>query len=216
MFMPTTLTEVRQRGWSGLDIILVTGDSYIDSPHIGVAVIGKVLIEAGYRVGIIAQPDPNRPDDIRRLGAPDLFWGVTGGSVDSMVANYTALKKKRRRDDFTPGGRNTRRPDRAVIVYTNLIRRHCRPRVPIVLGGIEASLRRVTHYDFWSNRLRRSILFDAKADILVYGMGEKAIRELAGALRRGEDYRHIRGICYKAHQPPPGCAAPPQPRTQCQ
>ncbi len=119
-----------------------------------------------------------------------------------MVANYTALNKKRRQDDFTPGGLNTRRPDRAVIVYTNLIRRYCRPRVPIVLGGIEASLRRITHYDFWSNRLRRSILFDAKADILVYGMGEKAIRELAGALRRGEDYRQIRGICYKAHQPP--------------
>ena len=203
MFIPTTLREVRQRGWSGLDVILVTGDSYIDSPHIGVAVIGRVLLDAGYRVGIIAQPDPDNPDDIRRLGAPDLFWGVTGGSVDSMVANYTALNKKRRQDDFTPGGRNTRRPDRAVIVYTNLIRRYCRPRVPIVLGGIEASLRRITHYDFWSDRLRRSILFDAKADILVYGMGEKTIRELAGALRRGEDFRQIRGICYKARQPPP-------------
>lgn len=202
MFIPTTLTEVRQRGWSGLDVILVTGDSYIDSPHIGVAVIGHVLLEAGYRVGIIAQPDPERPDDIRRLGAPDLFWGVTGGSVDSMVANYTALNKKRRRDDFTPGGLNDRRPDRAVIVYTNLIKRYCRPSVPIVLGGIEASLRRISHYDYWSNRIRRSILFDAKADILVYGMGEKPIQELARALRRGEDYRQIRGLCYKAHQPP--------------
>ena len=202
MFLPTTATEMRQRGWSALDVILVTGDSYIDSPHIGVAVIGHVLIEAGYRVGIIAQPDPSGPDDIRRLGAPDLFWGVTGGSVDSMVANYTALHKKRRRDDFTPGGINTRRPDRAVIVYTNLIRRYCRPSVPIVLGGIEASLRRIAHYDFWSNRIRRAILFDAKADILVYGMGEKTVRKLARALRRGEDYRLIRGICYKARRPP--------------
>ncbi|MGD9251334.1 MAG: YgiQ family radical SAM protein, partial [Desulfobacterales bacterium] len=200
--MPTTLTEVQQRGWSGLDVILVTGDSYIDSPHIGVAVIGHVLLDAGYRVGIIAQPDPDSPDDIRRLGAPELFWGVTGGCVDSMVANYTALNKKRRRDDFTPGGLNTRRPDRAVIVYTNLIRRYGRPGVPIVLGGIEASLRRITHYDFWSNRIRRSILFDAKADILVYGMGEKPVRALARALRRGKDYRQIRGICYKARQPP--------------
>jgi uncharacterized radical SAM protein YgiQ len=204
MFLPTTLAEVRARGWAELDAILVTGDSYIDSPHIGVAVIGRVLETAGYRVGIIAQPDPDAPDDIRRLGAPTLFWGVSAGSVDSMVANYTALKKRRRTDDFTPGGVNNRRPDRAAIIYANLIRRHCRPAVPIVLGGIEASLRRMSHYDFWSNRIRRSLLFDAKADILVYGMGEKPVRELARALRCGEDYRGIRGICYKAAHPPEG------------
>ncbi len=202
MFLPTTMEEVHARGWSRLDVILVTGDSYIDSPHIGVAVIGRTLEDAGYRVGVIAQPDPDTADDIRRLGAPALFWGVTAGSVDSMVANYTALKKKRRSDDFTPGGANNRRPDRAVIVYTNLIRRHCRPVVPIVLGGIEASLRRVSHYDFWSDRVRRSILFDAKADIIVYGMGEKPVRALARALARGEDYHRIQGICYKAEQPP--------------
>ena len=202
MFLPTTITEMHARGWTELDVILVTGDSYIDSPHIGVAVVARTLEAAGYRVGIIAQPELETPDDIRRLGAPTLFWGVTAGSVDSMVANYTALKKRRRTDDFTPGGLNDRRPDRAAIVYTNLIRRHCRPDVPIVLGGIEASLRRVSHYDFWSNRIRRSILFDAKADILVYGMGEKPVRALAGALQRGEDYRQIRGICYKADQAP--------------
>ncbi len=201
-FLPTTRAEARARGWSALDVILVTGDSYIDSPHIGASVIGRVLEDAGYRVGIIAQPDPNTPDDVRRLGHPALFWGVTGGSVDSMVANYTALKKRRRTDDFTPGGINNRRPDRAVIVYTNLIRRHCRPSVPIVLGGIEASLRRVSHYDFWSDRIRRSILFDAKADILVYGMGEKPVRALAAALQNGEDHRQIQGLCYKAEQPP--------------
>jgi uncharacterized radical SAM protein YgiQ len=202
-FLPTTKEDVHNRGWSRLDVILVTGDSYIDSPHIGVAVIGRVLEDAGYRVGVIAQPDPDTPEDILRLGHPTLFWGVTGGSVDSMVANYTALKKKRRSDDFTPGGVNDRRPDRAVIVYTNLIRRYGRPGVPIVLGGIEASLRRVSHYDFWSDRIRRSILFDAKADILVYGMGEKTITALAAALQNNEDYRPIRGLCFKAGQPPP-------------
>ena len=115
-------------GWDALDVILVTGDSYIDSPFIGAAVIGKVLVQAGFRVGIIAQPDPNSLDDIGRLGAPGLFWGVTAGSIDSMVANYTALKKKRRSDDYTPGGENNRRPDRATIVYTNLIRRFMKPK----------------------------------------------------------------------------------------
>ncbi len=196
------MAEIHTRGWSGLDVILVTGDSYIDSPHIGVALIGRILEAAGYRVGIIAQPDTEGPDDIRRLGSPELFWGVSAGSVDSMVANYTALKKHRRADDFTPGGLNNRRPDRATIVYTNLIRRHWGPTVPFILGGIEASLRRISHYDFWSNRIRRSILFDAKADLLIYGMGEKPVRNLARALRRGEDYRGIRGICYKTEHPP--------------
>ena len=145
--------------------------------------IGKVLVQAGFRVGIIAQPDPNSLDDIGRLGAPGLFWGVTAGSIDSMVANYTALKKKRRSDDYTPGGENNRRPDRATIVYTNLIRRFMKtqnstaPARPIVLGGIEASLRRVAHYDFWTDRVRGSVLFDAKADYLLYGMAEKTVLE---------------------------------------
>ena len=119
MFLPTTLDEAQALCWDPLDVILVTGDSYIDSPFIGVAVIGKILVQAGYRVGVIAQPDITGPDDITRLGAPRLFWGVTAGSVDSMVSNYTALKKKRRSDDYTPGGLNTRRPDRATILYTN-------------------------------------------------------------------------------------------------
>src|SRR5512142_2889794 len=123
MYLPTTTKELKDLGWDGLDVILVTGDSYIDSPFIGTAVIGKLLVSDGYRVGVIAQPDPERLEDIGRLGEPELFWGVTAGSIDSMVANYTALKKKRRSDDYTPGGLNTRRPDRATIVYTNLIRR---------------------------------------------------------------------------------------------
>ena len=201
MFLPTTPAEVRERGWQRLDIILVTGDSYIDSPHIGAAVIGRVLTSAGYRVGIIAQPDSRNDRDILRLGSPRLFWGITAGSVDSMVANYTALGKKRQRDDYTPGGENNRRPDRAVIAYANLIRRHAKSTAPIVLGGIEASLRRISHYDFWSNRIRRSILFDARADILIYGMGEQTVLALAAALDEQTDWRTLRGLCYIAPQP---------------
>ncbi len=232
MFLPTTREEVKRLGWDGLDVILVTGDSYIDSPFIGTAVIGKVLLNAGYRVGVIAQPDPTMDTDVGRLGQPRLFWGVTAGSVDSMVANYTALKKKRRNDDYTPGGENTRRPDRATIVYANLIRRFTKrtrafttentkstekslknsvnsmhsvvKTTPIVLGGIEASLRRVAHYDYWDDAVRRSILFDAKADYILYGMAEKAVLELATCLREGCDPRAVRGLCYLSKEPPEG------------
>ncbi len=210
MFLPTTPAELKLLGWDALDIILVTGDSYIDSPFIGTAVIGKVLLNAGYRVGVIAQPDPKTDVDISRLGEPRLFWGVTAGSIDSMVANYTALKKPRRSDDYTPGGENTRRPDRATIVYSNIIRRFSKrlhpgqPSRPIVLGGIEASLRRVAHYDFWDNAVRRSVLFDAKADYILYGMAENATLEFAAALRAGGDPRQIRGLCYIAKEKPQG------------
>ena len=196
MFLPTTLEEAVKLGWNHFDIILVTGDTYIDSPYIGISVIGKLLYKQGYKVGIIAQPDINSAEDITRLGEPRLFWGVSGGSVDSMVANYTASKKKRQQDDFTPGASNNRRPDRAVIVYSNLIRRYFKETKPIVLGGIEASLRRVTHYDYWSDKLRRSILFDAKADYLVYGMGEKAILELATKIKLGKSVESVRGVSF--------------------
>ena len=198
--MPTTPQEMEILGWDQLDVILVTGDSYIDSPFIGTAVIGKLLHQAGYRVGVIAQPDIHSNVDIARLGEPRLFWGVSAGSVDSMVANHTALKKRRKSDDYTPGGLNTRRPNRATIVYTNLIRRYFKPTCPIVLGGIEASLRRVAHYDYWSNRLRGSVLLDAKADYLVYGMAEKTVLELAEALKTGGNPRTIRGLCYLAQE----------------
>ena len=198
MFLPTTREEMDILGWDRLDVILITGDSYIDSPFIGTAVIGKVLQRAGYRVGVIAQPDIHSDEDITRLGEPRLFWGVTGGSIDSMVANYTSLKKKRRNDDYTPGGSNNRRPDRAVIIYANLLRRYFKKTKPIVLGGIEASLRRVPHYDFWSDSIRSSILFDAKADYLLYGMAEKAVIQLAEALKDGTDPQDIRGLCYIA------------------
>ena len=200
MFLPTTREELNRLGWDQLDIILVTGDSYIDSPFIGVAVIGKALSHAGYRVGVIAQPDIRSDIDIRRLEEPRLFWGVSGGSVDSMIANYTSLKRRRKTDDYTPGGINKRRPDRAAIVYTNLIKRYFKNTKPIVLGGIEASLRRIAHYDFWSDRIRPSILFDAKADYLLYGMAEKAVIQLADTLKEGADVRDVRGLCYVASE----------------
>ncbi|MCJ7621858.1 MAG: YgiQ family radical SAM protein, partial [Anaerolineaceae bacterium] len=202
LFLPTTIEEVRQRGWDALDVVLVSGDSYIDSPYIGAAVIGRVLEDAGYRVGIIAQPDISSEADITRLGEPRLMWGVTGGSVDSMVANYTASRKKRRRDDYTPGGANDRRPNRAVITYTNLIRRSFKDTRPVVLGGIEASLRRAAHYDYWDDAVRRSILFDAKADYLLYGMAERSVLQLVDALKNGADATDIRGLCYIAKELP--------------
>ncbi|MBI5476121.1 MAG: YgiQ family radical SAM protein [Ignavibacteriales bacterium] len=202
MFLPTTKEELSKLGWKKLDVILISGDTYIDSSYSGAAVIGKVLLDAGYKVGIIAQPDFKSDKDIKRLGEPELFWGVTSGCVDSMVANFTASKKRRRQDDFTPGGENNRRPDRAVIIYSNLIRQYFKNTKPIVIGGIEASLRRIAHYDYWDDKIRRSILFDAKADILVYGMGEKQILEIAKRLRSNKPFEDltrledIRGICY--------------------
>ena len=201
MFLPTTREEMKKLSWDGLDVIIVTGDTYIDSPYIGAAVIGRVLLAAGYKVGVIAQPDTESEIDITRLGEPALLWGVTAGSVDSMVANYTALKKRRRKDDFTPGGKNTKRPDRATIVYSNLIRKYFKNTVPIVLGGIEASLRRIAHYDYWDDRIRRAILFDAKADILTYGMAEKSVLKLARNLKTDKDWKNIRGICYISPHP---------------
>lgn len=203
------MDECRDRDWDRLDVILVSGDAYVDSPFSGIAVIGRVLEKAGYRVGIIAQPDTGTEADIARLGEPKLFWGVSGGCVDSMVANFTALKKRRRSDDFTPGGQNTRRPDRAVIAYANLIRRHFKSTAPIVLGGIEASLRRISHYDYWSDRVRRSILFDAKADFLVYGMGENTAKELARRFRENESVDDLPGFCRIAPSPVPGFAELP-------
>ena len=202
MFLPTTSDELKKLKWDKLDIILVTGDAYIDSPFIGVSVIGHVLTDAGFRVGIIAQPDRQSDADICRLGEPKIFWGITGGCMDSMVANYTATKKRRLSDDLTAGGKNNRRPDRAVVVYSNLIRRYFKETKPLILGGVETSLRRIAHYDYWSDSIRRSILFDARADILVYGMSEKTILELAQKLLYGRDIKSTRGICYISSTPP--------------
>ena len=204
MFIPTTAQELADLGWHTLDVILVSGDTYIDSPYNGVALIGKQLLKAGYKVGIIAQPDINSPDDITRLGEPRLFWGISAGCMDSMVANTTALGKPRRQDDHTPGGENNRRPNRATIVYSNLVRRYFKATVPIVLGGVEASLRRVAHYDFWSDSIRRAVLFDAKADYLLYGMADLSVLALAEALDQGQDPTKLRGLSYIAKTPPQG------------
>jgi uncharacterized radical SAM protein YgiQ len=202
MFLPTTAIELEKLKWGKPDVILVTGDAFIDSPFIGVSVIGRVLTDAGFRVGVIAQPDCRNSIDICRLGEPLLFWGITGGCMDSMVANYTATKKKRLSDDLTAGGKNDRRPDRAVLAYANLIRQHFKDTKPLVIGGVEASLRRIAHYDYWSDSIRRSILFDARADVLVYGMAEKATLELAQKLRDGQNINDVRGICYISPAPP--------------
>jgi uncharacterized radical SAM protein YgiQ len=218
MFLPTTKEEVSLLGWKSLDVIIVTGDAYIDSPFIGTAVIGNYLYQHGFKVGIISQPDINTPTDIQRLGEPALFWGVTAGAIDSMVSNYTPTKKYRKQDDLTPGGINIRRPDRASIAYTNLIRKYFKSTRPIVLGGIEASLRRIAHYDYWNDKIRRSIIFDAKADIIIYGMAEKAVLELAQKLQgsisdsevsvKSEPLSgieallpYIKGVCYIAPEP---------------
>ncbi len=200
-FLPTTRAEMDAKGWDYCDVILVSGDAYIDSPFIGVAMVGRMLERMGYKVGMIGQPNVNSADDISRLGEPRLYWGVSGGSVDSMVSNYTATKKFRNSDDYTPGGKNDKRPDRAISVYCNLIRRHFKDTVPLVLGGIEASLRRVTHYDYWSDKLKKPILFDSKADVLIYGMGEIALAQLTKAMDEKRDYRDIRGVCYISKEP---------------
>ncbi|KYM42034.1 YgiQ family radical SAM protein [Fusobacterium necrophorum] len=201
-FLPTTREEMKQLGWDHLDVLLISGDTYLDTSYNGSALVGKWLVKHGFRVGIIAQPEVDSPKDITRLGEPDLFFAISGGCVDSMVANYTATKKRRQQDDFTPGGLNDRRPDRAVLVYSNMIRRFFKgTQKKIVISGIESSLRRITHYDYWSNKLRKPILFDAKADILSYGMGEMSMLALARALRHGKDWKDIRGLSYISREP---------------
>ena len=203
MFLPTTKEEINKLHWDKPDIILISGDVYIDSPFNGSAVIGNWLTMHGFKVAIIAQPDIKN-DDIARLGEPSLYWAVSAGAMDSLVANYTATEKFRNEDDLTPGGVNNRRPDRACMVYTNLIRRYFKNTKPIVLGGIEASLRRTVHYDIKDKKLRRSLIFDAKADILAYGMAEKTMLELSYALRDNKDYRDIKGLCYISKTPRDG------------
>lgn len=207
MFLPTTFEEVKKFGWKELDVILVTGDAYVDHPSFGIALIGHYLISKGFKVGIIAQPDWNSEKDITRLGRPKLFFGISAGNVDSMVSNYTASMKKRKSDEYSPGGIAGKKPDRAVIVYSNLVRRFF-PDVPIVLGGLEASLRRFAHYDWWSDRIRKSVLVDAKADLLVYGMGEKTVLEIAQILSRTRDIekcKTLRGVVWWSSRKPVDC-----------
>jgi len=200
LFLPTTVAEMTALGWSELDILLVSGDAYVDHPSFGIPLLGRLLLKAGYRVGIIAQPRWESPEDIRRLGRPRLFCGIGAGCLDSMLSHYTAFRKIRRDDAYTPGGVSGARPNRASIVYTNLVRAAF-PGLFVVLGGIEASLRRAAHYDFWSDSLRRSLLFDSKADLLMYGMGERGIIELARRLTAGEDVAGIAGTAYISKEP---------------
>ena len=183
MFLPVNKAEIAQRGWDAVDIVLISGDAYVDHPAFGLAVIGRVLENQGYRVGIIAMPDWKDPDSIAIFGKPRLFFGVTSGNVDSMLARYTAFKRYRSDDPYAPGGKAGCKPERAVLVYCNLIKAAYKD-VPLVIGGVEASMRRVTHYDFWSNTVRRSIIEDSRADILVYGMGEQAIIAIAERLQQ--------------------------------
>ncbi|MFA7386315.1 MAG: YgiQ family radical SAM protein [Thiohalobacteraceae bacterium] len=202
--LPMSRAEMDELGWDSCDIILVTGDAYVDHPSFGMAVIGRVLEAQGFRVGIIAQPDWTSAADFQALGRPNLFFGVTAGNMDSMVNRYTADRKLRSDDAYTPGGEGGRRPDRSVIVYAQRCR-EAWPDVPLVIGGIEASLRRIAHYDYWSDKVRRSVLLDAKADLLVYGNGERQIVEIAHRLASGaavESLRDIRGTAFMQRATP--------------
>ncbi len=192
-FLPICREDLKERGWDELDIIIISGDAYVDHPSFGAAVISRVLEAAGFKVGIISQPDWKTSDDFLKLGKPRLFFGITAGNMDSILSNYTINRSKRKKDDYSPGGMIGLRPNRATIVYANKVR-ELFPETPIVLGGIEASLRRLAHYDFWSDAVRRSILPDAKADLLVYGMGEKQIVEIANRLNKGEDIKNLDNI----------------------
>ncbi|MCC6900329.1 MAG: YgiQ family radical SAM protein, partial [Polyangiaceae bacterium] len=183
-FLPTSRAEMVARGWDELDVLIVTGDAYVDHPAFGPVLVARFLEGRGFRVGLVAQPRWDRPDDFLVMGRPRLFVGVSAGNLDSMLNKLTAQKKVRAEDQYSPGGEPHRRPNRASIVYANLCRQAF-PGLPVVLGGIEASLRRIAHYDYWSDSVRRSVLLDAKADLLVFGMGEVAAWQIAERLRAG-------------------------------
>jgi uncharacterized radical SAM protein YgiQ len=205
-FLPMSRAEMDALGWDACDVVLVTGDAYVDHPSFGMAVIGRLLEAQGFRVGIIAQPDWRSPEPFAALGAPTLFFGITGGNMDSMVNRYTADRRLRHNDSYTPRGEGGKRPDRAVIVYAQRCREAFRD-VPIVLGGIESSLRRIAHYDYWSDKVRRSILADAKGDILLYGNAERAVVEVAHRLARGAPIASlddVRGVALFKSEVPEG------------
>ena len=197
-FLPTTRDEMRARGWDELDVLIVTGDAYVDHPAFGPILIARFLEGRGYRVGVIAQPDWRTPEDVSRMGRPRLFVGISAGNLDSMLNKLTAQKMVRSEDQYSPGGRPNQRPNRATIVYSNLCRQAF-PGLPVVLGGIEASLRRIAHYDYWSDSVRRSILLDSKADLLVFGMGERAAWEIAARLDAGEPLAALHDVRGTAH-----------------
>lgn len=204
MFLPITKEEMNNRGWDSVDFVIVTGDAYCDHHSFGTAIIGRILEKNGYKVAILPRPDYKSADDFKRFGKPRLGFLINSGVVDSMVNNYSVFKHKRKKDEYAPGGEGGDRPNRAVTVYANRAREAYKD-VPIIIGGIEASLRRLGHYDYWSDSVRRSVLLDSKADLLIYGMGERAIVEIADALDSGilvEDITWVRGTCFKAKKMP--------------
>ncbi|HCU65472.1 MAG TPA: YgiQ family radical SAM protein [Rheinheimera sp.] len=205
-FLPMSRQEMKKLGWDSCDIILVVGDAYVDHPSFGMAVVGRMLESQGFRVGIIAQPDWNSKDAFMALGKPNLFFGVSAGNMDSMINRYTADKKLRHDDAYTPGDEGGKRPDRAVIVYSQRCKEAYKD-VPVVIGGIEASLRRIAHYDYWQEKVRRSILFDAKAEILIYGNAERPLVEVAHRIAAGETFdtmKDIRGTAVIVKEALPG------------
>ena len=198
-WLPITKKEVEDRGWTELDVIIISGDAYVDHPAFGTAVIARIIESEGLRVGII--PQPNWRDDLRdfkKFGKPTMFFGVTSGCMDTMVNHYTANKRRRSNDAYTPGGEAGYRPDYATVVYSNILK-DLYPDVPIVIGGVEASLRRVTHYDYWSDQLKPTILADSKADLLVYGMGEQPLREMIGLLKKGVPFESLKTIAQTSY-----------------
>jgi len=203
-FLPVSRKDMEEKGWEKPDFILVTGDAYVDHPSYGASVISRVLESEGFKVAVLAQPDWKNPDSFREFGKPKFAFLVTGGNMDSMVSNYTAARKPRNKDVYSPDGKTGNRPDRAAIVYTAAIKQAFK-KIPVILGGMEVSLRRMGHFDYWSSKVRRSILLDSKADILVYGMGENQIVEIARLMKDGvklKDIRNIRGTVYKTGDNP--------------
>lgn len=192
-FLPISVNDCKKRGWDYVDFVYITGDAYVDHPSFGVSIISRVLENSGYRVAILSQPDWHKDSDFKRFGKPRLGFLITSGNIDSMVAHYTAAKKIRRDDAYTAGGKAGKRPDRAVIVYSNIVKR-LYSESPVIIGGLEASLRRFAHYDYWADEIKSSVLIDSKADLLIYGMGEKQIVEIADRLNNGEDVSALTDI----------------------
>lgn len=203
MFLPVNKKDMENRGWAQADFVLITGDAYVDHPSFGTAIISRILESHGFKVAILSQPDWKSTEDFKRFGKPRLGFLINSGNVDSMVNHYSVFKHRRKRDVYSPGGKTGKRPDRAVIVYSNRAREAYKD-IPVIIGGLEASLRRLGHYDYWDDKVRRSILMDSRADILIYGMGERAAVEIAEALDAGipvAEIGWIRGTCVRSKSP---------------
>ncbi|MHB8709424.1 MAG: YgiQ family radical SAM protein, partial [Desulfuromonadales bacterium] len=207
-FLPTCRAEMLARGWEELDVLFISGDAYVDHPSFGTPLLARLLEAAGFRVGILAQPDWRNPESLRTMGRPRLCAAISAGAMDSMVNRYTAAKKVRNDDAYTPGGRAGARPDRATIAYTAAVKGAFKG-LPTLIGGIEASLRRLAHYDYWDDKVRRSVLVDSKADLLLYGMAETALLEVVRRLAGGESIsaiREVRGTAFLDREAPDGAA----------